>query len=189
VPRPSERCASHHHNIFYCKALFATLLECFFIGAIRFHQRDCGPVALLQAKSATASRGEVRTMTNLSDLTVLIVDLSRLDGSELRRMFVNACAATHVAETYAAARKLVESTKIDAVLLPFSTDAETISFCKMLSQKSIPRIFTSEPPPRCSKRRAMSEVVIAIHAVLAQRPPVVRGDKQRPSSRQREIVR
>jgi hypothetical protein len=112
----------------------------------------------------------VPTMTNLSDLNVLIVDLSGLDGSELRKMFINACAITHVAESYATATTLIENTKIDAVLMPFATDGQTITFSKALSEKNIPCIFTSEPPPRYSNRRPMSEAIVAIQAVLAQQP-------------------
>ena len=115
-------------------------------------------------------------MTNLSDLTLLIVDPSEQMGFSLRKSFVDAGANTHVVSNFAVAEKLVETKKIDAALVHFSTDADTVAFCKLLSAKNIPCIFTSEPPPRYSKRRPMSEAIVAIQAVLAEQP-------QRVSSR------
>ena len=53
-------------------------------------------------------------MTNLSDLTVLIVDPSDQTGAEYRKSFVNAGADAHVVKNFSAAEKLVETKKIDA---------------------------------------------------------------------------
>ena len=112
-------------------------------------------------------------MTTLSELHVLIVDVTGRDGSELCRIFGHTCARTDVAASYPIAYSLIESTKVDAVLLPFATDPDTIAFCKVLSQKGIACIFTSEPPPRYSKRRPMSDAIVAIHKVLAENPETV----------------
>ena len=109
-------------------------------------------------------------MTNLSDLNVLIVDPSGHTGFELRKSFVNAGANTHVVGNFTAAEKFVETKKVDAALVHFSTDADTIAFCKLLSQKNIPCIFTSEPPARYATRRPLSEAIIAVQAVLAEQP-------------------
>jgi hypothetical protein len=130
-------------------------------------------MALPLAECATASRREVPTMTTLSDLNVLIVDLSGQDGSELHRMFAHECARTDVAESYPVAYALIGNTKVDAVLLPFATDPDTIAFCKALSEKGIASIFTSEPPPHYSQRRPMSDTIVAIHKVLAEKPATV----------------
>ena len=66
-------------------------------------------MALLLAERATASRRKVPTMTNLSDLTLLIVDPSEQTGFELRRSFVDAGANTHLVSNFAVAEKLVET--------------------------------------------------------------------------------
>ena len=44
----------------------------------------------------------------------------------------------------------------------FSTDADTVTFCKLLSAKNIACIFTSEPPPRYAERKPMSEAIVAV---------------------------
>ena len=50
-----------------------------------WHQRSGHALALLLAECATASRREVPTVTNLSDLTVLIVDPSGQTGFDYRK--------------------------------------------------------------------------------------------------------
>jgi hypothetical protein len=112
-------------------------------------------------------------MTALSNLNVLVVDLSGLEGSELSKIFANACAKTHVASSYATAIKLFGSTQIDAAVLKFSDDEETVAFCKTLSEMNIPFVFASEPPPRYLKRKPRSEAIVAIQSMLVQQAPKV----------------
>jgi hypothetical protein len=107
-------------------------------------------------------------VTNLSDLTVLIVDPSGQTGFEYRKSFVDAGAAAHVIGNFAAAEKLLETKKIDAAVVHYSRDAETVSFCRVLTLKNIPCIFTSEPPARYPTRKPMSEAILAVQAILAR---------------------
>jgi hypothetical protein len=112
-------------------------------------------------------------MTALTNLNVLVVDLSGLEDSDLRKIFANACAKTHVASSYATAIKLFQSTQIDAALLKFSDDEETVAFCKTLSEMNIPFVFASEPPPRYPTRKPKSEAILAIQSMLVQQAPTI----------------
>ena len=107
-------------------------------------------------------------MTNLSDLTVLIVDPSGQTGVDYRKSFVDAGADAHVVGAFAAAERLLETKKIDAAVVPYSRDAETVSFYRLLALKNIPCIFTSEPPARYPTRQRMSEAILAVRAILAR---------------------
>ena len=96
---------------------------------------------LLLAERATAYRAlsKVPTMTNLSDLTLLIVDPSEQTGCSLRKSFADAGGAnTHVANNFAVAEKLVETKKIDAALVHFSTDADTVAILQITFGKEHP---------------------------------------------------
>ena len=73
---------------------------------------------------------------------VLIVERSTYARSYLRNAFIN--ANTHVVSSFAQAASLLADKRIDAVLLEFSTDPETVPFCKTLSALSVPRIFTGD---------------------------------------------
>ena len=107
-------------------------------------------------------------MTNLSGLTVLIVDPSEQTGAEYRKSFVNAGADAHVVKNFSAAEKLVETKKIDAALVHYAKDVETVSFCRLLYLKNIPCIFTAEPPQRYPKRKPMAEALAAVQAILSR---------------------
>ena len=107
-------------------------------------------------------------MTNLKDLTVLIVDPLGLMGFNYRRSFVAAGADAHVVSNFSAAQKLVETKKISAAILPYAQDAETVGFCRLLALKSVPCIFTSEPLARYPTRRPMSEAVLAVQELLSE---------------------
>jgi len=108
-------------------------------------------------------------VTNISDLTVLIVDPSGQTGFDYRKSFVDAGAGAHVIGTFAAAERLLETKKIDAAVVPYSRDAETVSFYRLLALKNIPCIFTSEPPARYPIRKPMSETILTVQAILARR--------------------
>ena len=107
-------------------------------------------------------------MTLLNDLNVLIVDRSDYAGFDLRNAFVKAGANTHVVSNFASATKLLTNKKIDAVLVEFSTDPDTVMFCKMASELAVPCVFTCEPPPRyAAARKDKPQVVAAIQTILA----------------------
>ena len=107
-------------------------------------------------------------MTHLNDRTILIVDRTNSLGVNLRNAFMKTGANTHVVGSFAAAAKLLESKRIDAVLVEFSTDSDTVAFCKTLSGRSVPCIFTCEPLPRyMPARKEMLDVVTAIRNVVA----------------------
>ena len=107
-------------------------------------------------------------MTNLSDLTVLIVDPSEQTGAEYRKSFIDAGADAHVVRTFSVAEKLVENKNIDAALVHYAEDAETVSFCRLLYLKNIPCIFTAEPPQRYPTRKPMAEALVAVQAILSR---------------------
>lgn len=97
---------------------------------------------------------------------VLIVERSTYARSGLRNAFIN--ANTHVVSSFASAASLLADKRIDAVLLEFSTDPETVSFCKTLSALSVPRIFTSEWAAAIHiARKDNREVVAPIHNLVA----------------------
>ena len=87
-------------------------------------------------------------MTNIPSLSVLIVDRSNDTAFDLRRAFVNAGVNTHVVGGFASAQTMIDNKHIDAVLVEFSLDADTVAFCNALSLRSIPRFFTCKPPTR-----------------------------------------
>lgn len=122
----------------------------------------------LQAESATASRREVPTMTSLMNLSVLIVDSDGEAAFGLRQSFVAAGAKAHVVANLAAAERLLEAKSIDAVVLPYSQDPQTVDFCRMLGVRNIPSVFTSEPPPRYPTRQQMSGAIIAVKGLIAE---------------------
>ena len=68
-------------------------------------------------------------MTNLSDLTLLIVDPSEQTGFSLRKSFVDAGANTHVVSNFTVAEKLVETKTLDAALMHISTRCQ---HCRLL---------------------------------------------------------
>ena len=125
-------------------------------------------LALLLAERATASRRKVPTMTNLSDLTALLVDPSEQTGAEYRKSFINAGADAHVVKNFSAAEKLVETKKIDAALIHYAQDVQTVSFCRLLYLKNIPCIFTAEPPQRYPTRKPMAEALATVRAILSR---------------------
>jgi len=107
-------------------------------------------------------------MTTLNNLSVLIIDPNGEAAFELRQSFIAAGAATHVVATFASAEKLLDSKTIDAVILPYSQDPETVAFCRTISERNIPPVFTSEPPPRYSAKRRMSSAIIAVKGLIAE---------------------
>lgn len=128
---------------------------------------DCSAVkAWLQAESATVSRRKVPTMTSLQDLSILIVDPNGEAAFGLRQSFIAAGAKAHVVESLAFAERLLDAKNIDAVVLPYSQDPQTIGFCRMLSVRNIPSVFTSEPPARYPTRQQMSGAIIAVKGLI-----------------------
>jgi hypothetical protein len=126
-------------------------------------------------------------MTNLHNLNVLVVDRFDYTGCALRDAFIKAGANTHVVGSLAAAHLLLETKHLDAVIVEFSTDPETVQFCKTLSELSLPCIFTYEPPYRYDDaRKKGGKLVDAIRKVLensVQMTPVG-FDDVRPLKRQ-----
>jgi hypothetical protein len=82
-------------------------------------------------------------MTN-SHPTVLIVDRSSDCAGDLRNSFIAAGAQIHVVGNFQVAKNLLQTKVIDAALCEYSTDFETVSFVKALSELGVPCIFTSE---------------------------------------------
>ncbi len=107
-------------------------------------------------------------MTSLHDLSVLIVDPNGEVAFELRQSFIAVGARTHVVASFALAEKLLGVKTIDAVVLPYSQDPETISFCRLIAERNIPSVFTSEPPPRYQTSRQMSRAIIAVKGLIAE---------------------
>ena len=105
-------------------------------------------------------------MTHLHERNVLIIDRSNYARFDLRHAFIN--ANTHVVSSFASAASLLANKRIDAVLLEFSTDPETVSFCKTLSALSVPCIFTGEWAAAIHiARKDNREVVAPIHNLVA----------------------
>ncbi len=107
-------------------------------------------------------------MTSLKDLSILIVDPNGEAAFALRQSFISAGAKTHVVESLVLAERFLSSKAIDAVVLPYSHDPQTIGFCRMLSVRNIPSVFTSEPPARYPTRREMSNAIIAVKGLIAE---------------------
>jgi hypothetical protein len=107
-------------------------------------------------------------MTTLNELSILIVDPKGDAAFGLRQSFVAAGAKAHVVESLAFAEKLLNVKSIDAVVLPYSQDPETIAFCRLLAARAIPSVFTSEPPARYPTRRQMSGAIIAVKGLVVE---------------------
>ncbi|WP_045835965.1 hypothetical protein [Hyphomicrobium sp. 99] len=107
-------------------------------------------------------------MTTLKNISVLIVDANGESAFDLRQSFTNAGATTHVVSNFVSAEKLLESKTIDAVVLPYSQDPETVAFCRVITERNIPPVFTSEPPPRYPVKRRMSSAIIAVKGLIAE---------------------
>ena len=108
-------------------------------------------------------------MTSLHERSVLIVDRSNGAGVDIRRAFLKAGAAAHVVSSFAAAGNLLENKRIDAVLLDFGIDVETVAFCQTLSDLSVPYFFIGESPPEslpCTEGR--QNFVATIRSVAAE---------------------
>lgn len=107
-------------------------------------------------------------MTTLTELSILIVDPKGDAAFGLRQSFIAAGAKAHVVESLAFAERLLDAKSIDAVVLPYSQDPQTVAFCRMLAARSIPSVFTSEPPARYPTRRQMSGAIIAVKGLVAE---------------------
>lgn len=105
-------------------------------------------------------------MTSLQNLSVLIVDPDGEAAFGLRQSFVAAGAKAHVVESLTFAERLLDAKNMDAVVLPYSQDPQTIGFCRMLSERNIPAVFTSEPPARYPTRRQLSGAIIAVKGLI-----------------------
>jgi hypothetical protein len=107
-------------------------------------------------------------MTSLKNLSILIVDPDGEAAFALRQSFISAGAKTHVVQSFALAERFLTSKTIDAVVLPYSQDPQTVGFCRMLSAHEIPSVFTSEPPARYPTRRQMSNAILAVKGLIAE---------------------
>lgn len=107
-------------------------------------------------------------MTSLNSLSILVVDPNGEAAFSLRQSFVAAGAKAHVVESLALAWKFLNVKAIDAVVLPYSQDTETVEFCRELGIRGIPSVFTSEPPARYHTRRRMSDAIIAVKGLIAE---------------------
>jgi hypothetical protein len=107
-------------------------------------------------------------MTSLKNLTILIVDPNGEAAFALRQSFIAAGSKTHVVESLTLAERFLASKAIDAVVLPYSQDPQTIGFCRMLAAREIPSVFTSEPPPRYPTRHGMSNAILAVKGLIAE---------------------
>jgi DNA-binding NtrC family response regulator len=107
-------------------------------------------------------------MTSLKNLSVLIIDPNGEMAFDLRQSLTAAEAATHVVANFASAEKLLDAKTIDAVILPYSQDPQTVAFCRAISDRNIPSVFTSEPPARYSAKRRMSSAIIAVKGLIAE---------------------
>jgi hypothetical protein len=110
-------------------------------------------------------------MTTLNDLSILIIDPKGESAFGLRQSFVAAGAKAHVVESLAVAELLLDAKTIDAVVLPYSRDPQTVAFCRLLAARNTPSVFTSEPPARYPTRRHMSGAIIAVRGLVAEHSP------------------
>lgn len=107
-------------------------------------------------------------MTSLAHLSILIVDPNGEAAFGLRQSFIAAGAKAHVVESLALAERLLDSKIVDAVVLPYAQDPDTIAFCRMLAERNIPTVFTSEPPARYPTHRRMSGAIIAVKGLITE---------------------
>lgn len=107
-------------------------------------------------------------MTSLKDLSILIVDPDGDSAFGLRQSFISAGAKTHVVGSLTFAERLLDAKSIDAVILPYSATPRTVEFCRLLADRNIPSVFTSEPPARYPTRRPLSSAIIAVKGLIAE---------------------
>jgi CheY-like chemotaxis protein len=108
-------------------------------------------------------------MTSLSNLSILVVDPNGEAGFDLSQSLLSAGAKTHVVQSLNAAMTLLNAKRVDAVVLPYSREPQTVTFCMDLNTRSIPTVFTSEPPTRYPVRRRMSGAIAAVQNLIADR--------------------
>jgi len=77
--------------------------------------------------------------------TVVIVDRSSHWGFNLRERLVSSGAHVHVVNSFASALRFARTKRIDAVVVEFDSDVNTIGFCKTLAELKIPYVFSPVP--------------------------------------------
>ena len=77
--------------------------------------------------------------------SIVIVDPSRTSGVGLRNCLTRAGDTAHVFSNFASALKMVERKKVDAVVVDFDTDRETVTFCDAVRSLGVQVVYSSSP--------------------------------------------
>ena len=75
--------------------------------------------------------------------SILIVDPSHSFANLLRAKLVTCGATAHIFASYKAALMVLESKKIDSVVVPFDAAHETIDFCEVVRTLRVPLIYVA----------------------------------------------
>jgi DNA-binding response OmpR family regulator len=75
--------------------------------------------------------------------SIIIVDRSRTHGYRLRNSLLETEFTAHVFNAFAPALALLQSKKIDTVVVEFDTDKPTVDFCEAVRGMGVPVVFSS----------------------------------------------
>ena len=74
---------------------------------------------------------------------ILLVDPSHSFANLLRAKLVTYGSSAHIFASYKAALKLLQSKKIDSVVVPFDAAHETIEFCDAVRRLRVPLVYVA----------------------------------------------
>ena len=77
--------------------------------------------------------------------SIVIVDRSQLLGVRLRDCLLMGGVSVHIFHSYQPALALIESKKVDSVVIEFGNDPETVKFCDAARAMRVPVVFASSP--------------------------------------------
>lgn len=81
----------------------------------------------------------------MSSKSIVVVDRSRSSGVAWRECLARSGDTAHILSNFHSALEMIERKKIDAVLVEFDTDKETIAFCGVVHDLGIPIVYASTP--------------------------------------------
>ena len=97
--------------------------------------------------------------------SILIVDRTRSCGCGLSNSLLATDATAHVFNSFAPALALLQTKKIDTVVVEFDVDAETQAFCDQVKALRIPIVYSTGSWARSLKASRIARAAVE-HAVL-----------------------
>lgn len=83
----------------------------------------------------------------MTSKSIVIVDPRSTSGVGLRNSLTRAGDTAHVFSNFPSALKMVERKKVDAVVVDFDTDKETVTFCDAVRSLGVAVVYSSSHVP------------------------------------------